>query len=263
MSVSVSLINSLVEGVRRTVVDVQTFLSHVNLDLAFLAQPHNRVSLADYDRLILLAIQETKSPALGLQLGELDSITAFNVVEYLAANAENIRHGISIFINYYQLLYDAPSPKLVEEGEFATIELSLPKSSLLCERVRSEYFVIRILALGGLLLGTGETATTEICFMHAQPDYIKEYDRLISCAVKFDQPQTSITFRRELLDTQKRVLNNNLVAFLKAQADDCMKYQSNEKNWCNKVELYIKEHHQIEKTDIKMVAQAFNVSART
>lgn len=263
MTVSVSLINSLVEGVRRAGVDVDNFLKSVAFDQEFLAQAHNRVALADYDLLIERSLIDTGDAALGLHLGELESVTAFNVVEYMAANAENIRHGLDIFERYFHLLYEGEPPQLLEDGDRATILLTMPQTSALCNRLRAEYSMIRMLKFGELLLGTGESATLEICFTHSQPDYIEEYDRLFHCPVKFDQPQTTLVFRRELLDASKRIVNQSLIAFLQEQAEGYAKYQSVQDSWCDKVSVYIKQNYQVEKPEVGVVAKAFNVSSRT
>ena len=218
MSVSILLVRGLVSEIESSGVPRAEFLARASLDPAVFRDNDARITVEDYDRLQLLALQLTGDEALGLHMGERASLAAFDVVGHLLSHAATAREGVQIFLRFHRILSDCADCVLREEGDSAIMEYEYPRGAARANRIRAEFGMTVLSWMGRHYTGKGKLAQC-VFFEHEAPEYVSEYQRIFGDAIVFGHPFTGAQFDRALLDHEQLHKDDELSAVLEAQAE--------------------------------------------
>jgi AraC-like DNA-binding protein len=262
MSISVMLVRSLVEAVESAGVSREDFLRASGLEPGRLDDPDGRVSLDEYDRLQLLALDQTRDEALGLHMGEQVSLASFDVVGHLIAHAKTMRDGIELFLRFHRILSDCPDSSLREEGAVATLEYEYPRGSPRCSRLRAEFGMVVLLGMGRHYVGRNKFAM-RVYFQHSAPPYASEYTRIFHGGEQFDHAFTGVTFERALLDREQLHKNAELSRVLETQAERKIGRLERTLGYRDRLRDYLVTHAGTDRPDMESVARRFGMSVRS
>ena len=120
MNISITFVRVLVDTLSNQGLDTNQFLHSSAFDKIRLNEANGLVSVAEFDRMLARAIQQTGEPALGLYMGNTIGLEAFNLFGFLCMSAGNLRAAIQAYIQYHRILNDYETPELIEDGEVAT-----------------------------------------------------------------------------------------------------------------------------------------------
>jgi AraC-like DNA-binding protein len=217
MTVSVTLVQTLLEAVERAGGDPDALLAECGLDRSLIEAPSARFDAARYDALHERALDVTGDPALGLHLAEHARLAAFHLVGFLTANCRTIRQALGVFARYRRLLSDVEAPTLVEDGDLAILTCYFVQGSPRGNRLRAEFGMTAVMRTAQDALGLKE-APRLVEFIHAAPDHAAEYARVFGCDVRFGAAACRIHIPREVLDRPQIHANRDLFHLLETRA---------------------------------------------
>jgi AraC-like DNA-binding protein len=262
MSVSVLLVRALVQAVELAGVRREDLFREAEFDASCLSDPDARVGLEEYDRLQALALDRTFDPALGLHMGEQVSLAAFDVVGHLVAHARTMRDGIDVFLRFHRILSDCADSKLVEKGQWATLEYEFPKTSPRLNRLRAEFGTTVLLAMGRHYVGRDKLAKS-VYFEHEPPEYVSEYERIFGGTARFGHTFTGIEFDASLLDREQLHKNEELSQVLETEAQRKIVRLARGVGHGERLKEYLVSHAGAERPDMDTVARQLGMSARS
>jgi AraC-like DNA-binding protein len=264
MSISISLVRTLIEAVEQAGVAPEAFIAAGGLDRALLEDPTARLDLPHYDRVQELALDMTGDPALGLHMGDSSSVSAFQVVGYLAAHARTIREGLDVFFRYHRVVSDCPASYLAERGEDAVLIYNFPRTTPRCTRLRGEFGMARLFRISQMFLRAGGVPR-EVWFEHEAPAYVAEYARIFGpgVTVRFGQPSTSIVMPRAMLDSVQLHPNPQLYQVLKTQADAALSELDANLGIAHRIHQLVVHHFTELEPDMETLARRLGMSSRS
>ena len=199
-TISIRVVQGLVDAVTATGVDRQTFLDSAKLQASLLEDEDARVSRAHMFRMCELALDLTGDDALGLHWGELFTDATFTPLSHLIAHSDNLRAGFQTLFDFQRLMTDETHYELVEDGDHVILRLSaLPEQSQ-----RLQKFVAEMEAIGiyRLMRSFGADVRPEsVGFAYPAPAYRDQYARVFHGIERFDQPHSALTFSRTLMSS--------------------------------------------------------------
>src|ERR1700712_2592539 len=112
-TVSIRVVQGLVDAVVTTGVDRNTFLAKAYFNAARLDADDARVLRSDMVRLCELALDLTGDPAFGWHWGELYTDSTFTPLSHLIAHSDNLGVGFQTLFDYQRLMTDETTYELV------------------------------------------------------------------------------------------------------------------------------------------------------
>lgn len=166
--------------------------------LSQLDDPDCRIDLLHYQALWAEAIEASGDLALGLHIGELVDPEHMGLVGLVFFNCDTLRHAMSQYVRLSRLLNEAIDIHLDVQGDQAVLCWQCARASDYCQPdmertlaaavVRARHFIHPRLRIN------------ELALAHPQPAWIKEYQRIFDCPLRFNAIATSLSFDAHYLD---------------------------------------------------------------
>jgi AraC-like DNA-binding protein len=262
MSISTILVRVIVDAVERTGASRDEFLRSANIDPTRLSEAHGRFELEEFARLHVHALDVTRDEALGLHIAERAPATAFDLMSHLTSHAQTMREAFGLVAQFQRLLMDDCHITLMETAGTATIQYSFARSLERADRMHAEFVATSLLrfarAFGGPNL-TRRLAT----FEHPRPPHYREYVRIFGDAVRFDQPTTSFSFDRAVLDRVQLHLHPELFALLRTQAERALERVAVGIGPVDQVKQYLLTHPPARLPELSTAARDLGMSDRS
>jgi AraC-like DNA-binding protein len=263
MSVSISLVRALIEGVDRAGVSAETFMAQAGLSRELLDDGGARIEVAAYDAMQELALDMTRDEALGLHMGDQPSVSAFQVVGNLVLHCRTVREGLDVFFRYHRIVADCPPSYLEARGSDVVLVYNYLRTTPRCTRLRAEFGITRLLRIGQMFGGISK-GPSEVWFEHARPAYGAEYDRMFGATrVRFAQPSTGIVMPAAFLELAQLHPNQDLYQVLKAQADKQLHDLDESASTARKVHGLVVDHFIDVEPDLESIARRIGMSPRS
>jgi AraC-like DNA-binding protein len=175
-------------------------------------------------------------------------------------SSKTFREALLQYSRYQLLLCDAIRLELREEGEYAYFTHSF---------VNPDYYYTPIVEapMSGILTTLRENWDQEIIpievhFQHPTPDYFHKYKEVFCCPVLFNQTETALIFKKELLGTQSTIYNPYLQKVYTNHAEILLK-QLKPNTIQDQVKAVIFKYLSQGIVDIEMVSTKLNMSRWT
>lgn len=210
MRVAVQHVHALLDAIEHLSEDSPRFLERAGLTEERLASSSGWIELAEYERLLSLALEHTGDPAFGLHWGERGTLLQYDVVTHLVCCAPTLRQAFGAIIRFHGLLSTELELALLEQGDTAWLECHVRGSSPECIGVRTEVSLVGFARMLRMFAGQAGAAR-RIELGYPAPRHRDEYVRLLGGAVEFGRPRTAIELDRALLD--QRHLGGNVEIF--------------------------------------------------
>ncbi len=261
-TVSIVVARGLVEAVEQSGVARAEFLREARLEPARLDAPEARMSRAEMHALCELALRRTGDPALGLHWAERLSERTFVPISHLIAHSSSLRQGFEMLAQFFQLLCDEASYRVIERGDEVTVEcLHFVGESPEVQRFSAEMMVLGFFRLVRSFDAQGRIARAS--FAYGAPPYRAEYARLFDGAERFEQPLSGIVFDRALLNAPSPQKDEDVREALEELAQKRLLRITRRTPHSLRVrELLVREGWP-HRTDMKSVARALDMSERS
>lgn len=203
-------------GVRREVL-----LAHFNIPADLWNQPDARLSLVQAGGLLYRAMQLSKDPAFGYEVGLRSNLTSHGFIGYGVMSHHTLRQAIEFGAKFLQLRLPNLSLSLVTENPQAAIVVTetVPLGSI--RQCMFDLFLVGLWRMAPALTGGQLNAKidVELWFDYPEPDYYAHYRDLLP-PMRFSMPGNQIRFPSDILD---RPLGTANPTTAKLVADQCEK----------------------------------------
>jgi AraC-like DNA-binding protein len=194
-------------------------LTAASIDAALLDDPRARVGVEAFDMLTKLALVRSGDPAFGLRMGEHAKAAAFGLIGPMVAQCRTIEESFEHLLGYYRIVADVAPPRLEElDGRIHLVCDALRGDDEDCNRVRTEFLMVRLMLMGRQFLGPAEVGM-ELWFDYPRPAHAAEYARLFGGRERFDKPCIAVVFEKALMQIAQRHHDLELLIALRTQAD--------------------------------------------
>ncbi len=262
MSMSILLVRVLIEAVEEVGVSRDRLLDAAGLDREALEDCNARISVTEYDRVQVAALELSGDEALGLHLGWQSKTASFDLIGHLSDHAPTLRESIETVMRFQALLSDDPEPALCEDGDVATIRYAFPRIHSPGIRMASE------LAMAGhfrnIRTFVGPNARPRaVYFAYPAPTYRAEYKRIFGGVERFEQAFTGIAFERAWLERTQLHRNPELYSVLQGQAERTLGRHMRDGSQAEIVQEHLASCDPRQMPSMEQVASHFGMSARS
>jgi AraC-like DNA-binding protein len=216
--VSIFVVRAVADTLVRAGAPLADLLGQVPLDPKRLYDSEARIELAEFARLAEVGIALSGKPSFGLCVVEQLSHGSMGLLAHLMSHAQTARTALATATQFADLVIDGLRLPAHDDGDDFIIRCVIPRSTPLCDRVLMEMVMVGMVRLFEVFMGA-RVAPRRVAFEHAAPAYQGEYERLFGGNVLFGQPESAITFERELADRRYIHEHSELFGVLHAEAE--------------------------------------------
>jgi AraC-like DNA-binding protein len=233
-------------------------LSGVNL--RELDQQDGRLSLPNYQKLWATALDITKNPALGLDLGQQVDTSKVGIVGHIIFNSANLQEGIQEYVRLFSLVNEAISLSFETDENLGYLQFvhTYPEYYCIPDMERS----MVLLLYRAKALFNENIVWQSVDFQHAEPIYVEQYHRIFGCTVRFNQPVCQITFKKKYLQLKPKKRNPFIGRAALQYANNLLK-KLFKRTWADKVKTLIAQSLSQGEADIDHIANKLNTSRQT
>jgi AraC-like DNA-binding protein len=200
-------------------------------------------------------------PFFGLLMGEKVRPSYFHAAAYVAMTSENLLKAYQSFIHYMPLISEGGRMRMAYEGGSIWIYFDPQVDNKPFSRHQRESVISLLLAFSRWLIGDSTLEPTDVQFVHDPGPEMGEYLRIFGLSPKFNQDQTGIQFKPDLLKRSLVESDVGLNALHRAHADQLLAAHINT-SWKAKV-IQLMVTSGIYNVSRERVADHLNVSTRT
>jgi AraC-like DNA-binding protein len=259
--VSTLLVRALVEAAERAGVSREALLRDT-IETARLADIGARIDHADFEKLLLLALDLTGNEAFPLQMAEWATEGAFDVVAHMISHAPTLRHAIDLGCRFGRLISDGTQLRLSERAGTATLAIEFVRSSPRMDRAHAEFVLMGLLRMLQVF-GGPQTRVSGVLFEHPRPAHHGSYARAFSGAERFGQRSSAILFDAALLDRPHLHHHSQLYDVLLPLAEQQLSRVSTGVGLAQRVEEYLRARPASRIPDMPTAARDHGVSVRS
>ena len=260
--ISILAVRVLVESVDNAGVSTARLLDAAGLTAAQLEDESASLSLAEYRRVLRAALVTSGNPALGLHMGERVSAGKFGVVGYLAEQSSCLREALALCSAYGSVFTAGPRLQLVEDGELATLRLSLICEGLPEVQLTTEFALTWLLRLVRQFVGD-EAQVLRAFFAYPAPAHRAEYTRVFAGREQFSHAFSGLELERPWLDRSRPHSSPELLRVLQAQAELLLARGDRDAPPMLRVKRWLASHGLQTRPTMETVARALGMSARS
>jgi len=255
--------------------DRQTLIERSQICLDDLEDQDRRIPLADYLALLNAGIELCKEPALSLLFGEAVKLDDISIVGMIGVAFDDVESGRQLVNRYTPLGLDAddgtaePIQFVRENGEVwmkFTGAIYVDNSLLIESGVARAVCGARALqaSLPASMPGFAHLQFPKaIRFVHAEPSYRAEYDRIFGVPLFFGSHMNALLVDEAFLNLKLPRTNPYLSKIMRARADELLKNLERSKTMRGRVEnLLVPILHTGEAT-VEMIASKLGLSRQT
>jgi AraC-like DNA-binding protein len=263
VSVSIVLVRAFVEVVERAGVGREELLRTSAIDATRFEASDARLEFAEFARLEARALDLTGDEALGLHIAEQASEAAFDLVAHLIVHAPTLRDGIDLCLRFQRMFADDSELTLVEKNDAATLRLSFPRTTLLCDRMHAEFVMAGLSRMIKVFAGL-RAAVRAVHFEHPRPEHHLEYTRIFGGAERYRRPFTGLEVDRKLLDQPGLHHHPQLYQVLRSEAERMLTQLTHGISQAQRLKQYVLARPPLGAIpDMEMVARDMGMSVRS
>jgi AraC-like DNA-binding protein len=262
MYLSINIVRAVVDELVHQGFTVDQICAQSELSPSELADANHRLPIERGTRVIAAAHKMSRTPALGLRVGETAPIGALHVVGHILTSCATMREAVELFLRYSALVFEGGGFRLVEHGDEGRFIYEHPFAGSRLERFAAEVSLTMVLRTG-LQLSGSDKRPSEVRFRHAAPDYVAEYERVFRCPVRFDAVANEIVFNRRLLDQPQLHRDELLCELLRERADQLLADAHTTERLAERIVDGLKLQLQLGGTDPAQVAQRLGMTLRS
>jgi AraC-like DNA-binding protein len=197
--VSPFLLQTLAEVVQQNGVDPDTLCRGLGFTFEDLQDPAQRISYRQAVVMIQRALKALPNQGLGLWVGAQNVLGTLGLLGHVLSLCKTLRDAFELGIRHQHTSGGIVVSSVEEAGDrvFVDVECRLPFADVQLFAV--EEFFASLLVYGRALVGA-DFKPMSVEFMHAAPDYLGEYARLLGAEVRFGCLQNRMVIAARWLD---------------------------------------------------------------
>jgi len=207
------------------------------------------------------AIELTDNPALALQLGASSSPCNAGIISLVCMSSPTLGEMLSRIIRYMHLIAESDRFEIIDKGENVALiyEIEAPE-------VFTTYGIERSFAMGlnwiNEFVGT-PVRPIEIHFSYRAPEYVKEYERVFSTPLLFEQTNNAIVLSKEHLALPAKSYNAYLDDLIEQQAKQLLIQLGSDKSLKKMTQQLIIKQLPTGNLNVEYISETMHMSRRT
>lgn len=219
--ISVIMALPIIQSIKQTGFSLKNLCEILSIQEKLLADPDERITYDQYDRLMEYAVELTGNPFFGLHLGASYSLDDFGLVGYIIQNSRTIGQAFENYQRYNLILcsgikYDL---RISREEALFSFQVSDPSRKItyhLTDSLLSSIYQI-IQKLSG-----SKQKIKHVSFPQVKPNDDAYYRNLFQTDLLYGQKHPSIIFETSVLDLPVLYRNRKLLQIMEAHAAKVM-----------------------------------------
>jgi len=179
-----------------TSADIQNAVDYAFNDLE---SPDSTLPLHIYQQLWALALSHTNDTQLGLRLALKPYNNEMSLVSHVFFNSENLREGLKQYIRYFALINNSLRVELSTTEDQAILRFICEQADNYCSQDMEHTLALSVMRIKQHLNPKASIALDEVHFQHQNSDS-SLYHKVFQCPVIFNQPHSSLIFKKKYLD---------------------------------------------------------------
>jgi AraC-like DNA-binding protein len=258
--VSILFVRMLLSELRQRGLPGAALLEGSSVDAAALANLRATIPTAEWEALVVRAIELTGDPALGIAMGETWSLSMLQVVGQLVVSCRTMREALSLFERYRSLLGNNSSWQLEERDETAWLYCDHALTDPVAAHVVMEAVLTLTYRVGRGFSGHS-VAADEVWFSHAEPTYAAQFARVFACPVRFGQPRNALVFARRALDYEAEHNDETMRELLRTSADALLRERQAE-SLTDRVRALLRYEEDVTRMNVRHIASMLHMNVR-
>lgn len=219
-----------------------------------------------YNRVVNSCVAQTGDEFFGLHLGESLNLSAAGLVAQITQTSQTVKQALEYACEFAQLACSSLPMKLEEKQDHYKLTMTpeplwLSQSAEAVKQTIDGTLVFTIREFHELTRKQHYPLKIHLPFN--KPSSMAEYERLLQCPIRFNQPETAFFFRKE--DIEARIITSDykLLRILVTHAEQRIASINQEKGFYELVKASVTALIKPEFPSIEQVASHFNISVRT
>ncbi len=262
VTVSIHIIKMMLTAGQKIGVDPAAGLDAIHLEQDLLNDPDARVPLEMEVALWDFLANRSKDDFFGLHAGVEIIPGEFDVMDYAIRTSKTLQHAIENSSRYNRLLHDEAIIELEIGDKQAKIIHYFRTDPRGASWQAADFTLASIVAIGRSITGK-QWKVNKICFQHAKPESISEYQQYFSCPLEFLCDKNSIEFDKKLLKTTIPDSNPALNLILRRHADEMLTNLPKAGNILVRVREQLANSLRGGDPNIESIATSLNMTPRT
>lgn len=202
-------------------VDIEALLAAVGLDREAATDVEMQLSSASRVALWRESVRRSRDPALALHAAEGLPFGAFDVVDYVAAQAPTLGEGLAALARYFRIARGDFTLRLEVGADEGRLHLELPPSFAGVAAYATEFALACVLTRFRMVTES-PWSPLEIAFSYPAPGHVEEYARVFACPLRFGADATVVRLSRAALDLRLPAADGRLRVVLERAAAEVL-----------------------------------------
>jgi len=263
MYVSIALARAVVSEVERRGKGVEQLLERAELPAWRFDDPRGELAMADYERLILAALDLMDDPSAGLLAGYHAPAGAAHLVGFVLVNSRTLRDALTLFQRYASLVVEGVDWRLVEDDDVARFGFVQPKLQPGANRFATELLLGYVASRMNAHYFGPEARIRELRLMGPRPADARSVQEFMGMPLEWDAERNELVFDPKALDVGQRHADAWVCQMMCEKAERLLGERQSEERLRLRVKDSFKYHMQLGRPDNEAVASSLGLSART
>lgn len=263
MYVSIALARAVVSEVERRGKPVDQLLRQADLPAWRFDDPRGELTIVDYERLILAAVDLLDDPAAGLRAGYHAPAGAAHLVGFVLVNSRTLRDALTLFRRYAPLVVEGVGCELEERGNEGCFRCAHPDLGVGAARFATELLLGYLAARMNPHFFGGDARIRELRLTGPRPRNAAEVEELLGIPLTWGAEHNELLFDRSALDVSQRHADAWVCQLMCDKAERMLGERQTAERLRLRVKDSFKYQVQLGRPDNEAVASALGLSART
>jgi len=259
---SIHIIKVILTAAKNAGIDSHIALQAIHLKPEVLDDPDARIPMAMEIALWDFLVSRTGDKFFGLHAGAGLTPGEFDVMDYAIRTSKNLRLALENASRYNRLLHDEAILELLTDEKYAYFNHYFRTDPRGANWHAADFTLASVVGIGRAITGKQWNAR-KICFQHAEPKDISEYEQFFCCPIEFNCENNSVVFDKALLDAPIPESDPALNLVLCRHADDMLKKLPRREDIVERVREQLTKALRGGNPSIEAIAESLNMTPRT
>jgi len=261
-TVSVHYVNACLARAQQAGLDIQPFITRLDVSPEILNDPTARVPSEEYVRLCMYLVMATNDELILLGGRSRTRPGTFALMAHACMPAGNLSRAILRCFQFYNLLLDDIRFKLSKRNDEAIISVRFDDPRLDWDHQTTDSMLVLLHRFFSWLIGQ-RLELTQVTLTGEPPVYREEYQRLFRTRILFNQPQDALHFKKKYLENPITQSETTLRDFLREAPYNLVVIPDNDDSLTAKIRSIIGNDFRHDFPDFEAVARSLNSTPQT
>lgn len=241
--------------------DIEEVRALLGCSLDHLKAPDQRLSAERHYQLWSYAERATGDPAVGLHAGEVVDPERMGLVGHVFFNCDTLGEAVTQYVRLHRLINEAVRLSLEQTGDQVLLTWRADSAAHYCRQDMDR-------TLSAALSRTRHFIHPEFAIdwaelAHPEPNYAREYQRILGCPVTFEAPATRVAFHCDYLSHPIPRRSPYVYSAVLKQVNSVLARLQTRRAFSRKVRRLISRQMATERIDADSLAKQCHMSRQT